>query len=123
MSARSIVLALSFALACLSPAQAASGEAGDEKALREYYDLKDGKGLYEQYCQFCHGERGKGKAYNLVDPPPPDLTDPTIQRKSDADLAKVIHEGEPGTAMGAWKWTLSDQEKQNILLYLRSLAR
>jgi mono/diheme cytochrome c family protein len=123
MPARSIALALLFALACLSPAQAASDQTSDEKALREYYDLEEGKRLYQEYCQFCHGERGKGKAYNLVDPPPPDLTAPAVQSKSDADLAKVIHEGEPETAMGAWKWTLSDKEKRNVLLHLRSLVR
>ena len=124
MPARSIiVLVLLFALSCLSPAPVAASQASDERALREFYDLEEGKRLYGQYCAFCHGERGKGKAYNQVSPPPPDLTDPAVQRKSDADLAKVIHEGEQGTAMGAWKWTLSEKEKRNVLLYLRSLAR
>jgi mono/diheme cytochrome c family protein len=123
MSARSIALALLLALPYLAPAPAAAGQASDEMALRAFYDLEEGKRLYGQYCQFCHGERGKGKAYNLVSPPPPDLTAPAVQRKSDADLAKVIHEGEQGTAMGAWKWTLSEREKQNVLLYLRQLAR
>jgi mono/diheme cytochrome c family protein len=123
MSVRSIALALLLSLPYLSPAPVASGQVSDERALREFYDLEEGKRLYEQYCQFCHGERGKGKAYNQVSPPPPDLTDPTVQRKSDADLAKIIHEGEKGTAMGAWKWTLSEEEKRNVLLYLRRLAR
>lgn len=123
MSARSIALVLLIALQYLSPAPVAAGQASDEMALREFYDLEEGRRLYGQYCQFCHGERGKGKAYNLVSPPPPDLTAPAVQRKSDADLAKVIHEGEQGTAMGAWKWTLSEKEKQNVLLYLRQLAR
>jgi mono/diheme cytochrome c family protein len=123
MSARSIALALLLALPYLSPAHVASGQASDQSALRGFYDLEEGKRLYEEYCRFCHGERGKGKAYNQVSPPPPDLTASAVQSKSDADLAKVIHEGEQGTAMGAWKWTLSEKEKRNILLYLRSLAR
>lgn len=123
MFARSIALVLLLALPYLSPAPAAAGQASDEGALRTFYDLEEGKRLYEQYCEFCHGERGKGKAYNQVSPPPPDLTAPAVQRKPDADLAKVIHEGERGTSMGAWKWTLSEKEKQNVLLYLRQLAR
>jgi mono/diheme cytochrome c family protein len=98
-------------------------QTSDERSLREFYDLEEGKRLYEQYCGFCHGERGKGKAYNQVSPPPPDLTAPAVQRKSDAALAKIIHEGEQGTAMGAWKWTLSEKEKLNVLLYLRRLGR
>ena len=123
MPAQSKAIAVLLALSCWSMASVALCQTRDERALREFYDLEEGKRLYEQYCQFCHGERGKGKAYNQVSPPPPDLTDPTVQRKSDADLAKIIHEGEKGTAMGAWKWTLSEKEKRNVLLYLRRLAR
>ena len=90
--------------------------------LREYYDVQEGKRLYEQYCRFCHGEEGKGKAY-AVAPPPADLTSPNVQQKSDVELATTIHEGERGTAMGAWKWLFSEQDKQHVLLYIRSLAR
>lgn len=123
MPTRSMVLALSITLASVSAAPTAAGQVDDMQTLREHYDLQDGKRLYEEFCQFCHGESGKGKVYNQVAPPPPDLTAPAVQRKSDADLEKVIHEGEQGTAMGAWKWTLSEKEKQNVLLYLRQLAR
>ncbi len=125
MPAQSIALAVLLAVSCLSLVHATSEQeqVSDEKALREYYDWYEGKRVYEQYCRFCHGERGKGKAYDLVTPLPADLTDPAVQMKSDADLAKVIHEGEPGTAMGAWNWALSEKEKQNVLLYIRWLAR
>lgn len=123
MPAQSKALAVLLALSCWAMASVALCETSDKRALREFYDLKEGKRLYGQYCEFCHGEQGKGKAYNLVSPPPPDLTAQAVQRKSDADLAKVIHEGEKGTAMGAWKWTLLEKEKQNVLLYLRQLAR
>ena len=51
-----------------------------------------------------------------MSPPPADLTSPTVQKKSDAELVQIIHGGEQGTAMGAWKWPLSEKEKQNILL-------
>lgn len=123
MSARSIALVLLLALSCLSPAHVASGQASDERALRDYYDLEEGKRLYGQYCRFCHGEEGKGKAYDQVTPPPADLTSPKVQGKSNAELANIIHEGEPGSPMGAWKWALSEKDKRNILLYIRSLGR
>ena len=123
MSSRSMVLSVLFTLFCLGGAHAASEESsGSQKALREHYDLQEGKRLYEQYCRFCHGEQGKGKAFDVT-PPPADLTSPAVQQKSDFDLTQTIHGGEQGTAMGAWKWTLSDKDKQNVLQYIRWLAR
>ena len=123
MSSRSIVLSLLFTLSCVTLAEAVSEQSsGSQKALRDYYDLQEGKRLYEQYCRFCHGEQGKGKAFDVT-PPPADLTSPAVQQKSDFDLTQIIHGGEQGTAMGAWKWTLSDKDKQNVLQYIRSLAR
>ncbi|CUS35169.1 c-type cytochrome [Candidatus Nitrospira nitrificans] len=122
MSSRSMVLSVLFTLFCLGGAHAASEESSSQKALREHYDLQEGKRLYEQYCRFCHGEQGKGKAFDVT-PPPADLTSPAVQQKSDFDLTQIIHGGEQGTAMGAWKWTLSDRDKQNVLRYIRSLAQ
>jgi mono/diheme cytochrome c family protein len=123
MSSRSIVLSVLFVLSCVIHVQAASEEkSGDPHTLREHYDLQEGQRLYEQYCQLCHGEQGKGKAYDVT-PPPADLTSPAVQKKSDYELAQTIHGGEQGTAMGAWKWALSEKEKQNVLLYIRWLAR
>jgi mono/diheme cytochrome c family protein len=122
MSCRSIVVSLFFVLSCLPLANAIAEQKSGEKALREYYDLQEGKRLYEQYCRFCHGEQGKGKAYEVT-PPPADLTSPAVQKKSDPELAKIIHGEERGTAMGAWQWALSEKEKQNVLLYIRWLAQ
>ena len=123
MSSRSRVLSILFALLCMGIAHAGSEQhSGDGKALREHYDRQEGKRLYEQYCRFCHGDQGKGKAFDVT-PPPADLTSPTVQQKSDFELTQIIHGGERGTAMGAWKWALSDKDKQNVLLYIRWLAR
>jgi mono/diheme cytochrome c family protein len=122
MRVRSIVLFVLLALSCITLAHAASEQKSGEKALREHYDLQEGKRLYEQYCRFCHGDEGKGKAFDVT-PPPADLTSSAVQKKSDFELTNIIHGGEQGTAMGAWKWALSDKEKQNVLLYIRSLAR
>ena len=123
MSARSILMAVVLAVLCLplayTTSRAGSSNAG---ALREHYDLQEGKRLYEQYCRFCHGEQGKGNAYDVT-PPPADLTSPVVQKKSNADLTQTIHEGERGTAMGSWKWVLSEKEKEHVLLYIRWLAR
>jgi hypothetical protein len=66
-------------------------------------------------------EQGKEKAYGAT-PPPDDLTGPAVRKKSDAELTEVIHGGEQGTAMGAWKWALSEKDKQRVLLCIRWLA-
>lgn len=122
MSSRSKMLSLVCALSCVIGPTAIAEYASGEKTLRKYYDVQEGKRLYGQYCRFCHGEQGKGKAYDVT-PPPADLTSPDVQQKSDFELAKTIHGGERGTAMGAWQWLFSEQDKQHVLLYIRSLAR
>lgn len=123
MSARFITLVVILTVLWLPPAYPTSqGESRTAEALREHYDLQEGKRLYEQYCRFCHGDQGKGNAYDVT-PPPADLTSPAVQQKSDVELTQTIHEGERGTAMGSWKWALSEKDKQNVLLYIRRLAR
>jgi mono/diheme cytochrome c family protein len=123
MSGRFLVIAGLLGLCHLSMAPLASCQTRDDNALREHYNAQEGQRLYEQYCRFCHGEQGKGKAYDQVTPAPPDLTSPAVQGKSDTELESIIHEGEPGSPMGAWKWALSEKQKRNVLLYIRSLAR
>ncbi len=122
MSSRVVLLSLFFILYWLPFADVGAAQQSSEKALREHYDLQEGKRLYGEYCRFCHGEQGKGHAFNVT-PPPADLTSPAVQRKSNIELAQTIHEGERGTAMGSWKWALSKEEKQQILLHIRWLAQ
>jgi len=85
-------------------------------------DLTKGKRLYETDCVVCHGERGKGDGIIGVSlrPPPADLTAPQTKAKSDQDLAAVIRDGRG--AMPAWKNRLTEQDVQNLLVYIRSLG-
>lgn len=123
MPARSMTMVVVLTVLCLPFGYATTrGESSNAKALREHYDLQEGKRLYEQNCRFCHGDQGKGSAYDVT-PPPADLTSPAVQQKSNAELTQTIHEGERGTAMGSWKWALSEKDKQNVLQYIRWLAR
>lgn len=82
-----------------------------------------GKRLYKEHCMVCHGQGGKGDGYRLFNPPPADLTSPAVQEKLDAALLKTIHEGRPNTAMGTWKYVLSDEEAREVLAYIRSLSQ
>ncbi len=122
MPSLSTLVFLFVVLSCVTVLHAAAGDKDSGKALREHYDLQEGKRLYEHNCRFCHGDQGKGNAYDVT-PPPADLTSPAVRQKSDAELAQTIHEGERGTAMGSWKWQLSEKDKQNVLQYIRWLAR
>lgn len=122
ISSRVVLSSLFLVLLCFPLMSVSAEQKSGEKALREYYDLQEGKRLYGEYCRFCHGDQGRGQAFDVT-PPPADLTSPAVQQKSDSQLTQTIHEGERGTAMGSWKWALSKEEKQHILLYIRWLAQ
>ncbi len=111
---RSIGCGLMMVLWLLSPT--GSPFAGDR-------DVARGKRLYEKYCLACHGPQGKGDGYTRFDPPPADLTSNDVLLKPDSRLLKSIHEGRPNTAMGAWKWTLSEEATRDVLAYILTLPR
>lgn len=81
-----------------------------------------GKSIYDNLCARCHGPDGKGGGVMKFTPPVADLTSPTVQSKLDATLMKEIHEGRKNTAMGAWKFALSDEEISDVTDYLRTLG-
>lgn len=86
-------------------------------------DRKMGKALYFTHCVDCHGPNGKGSGSWPFYPPPADLTARRIQEKSDYALWKSVHDGVPNSAMGSWKWVLSDKEEAHLLTYVQSLAQ
>lgn len=91
-------------------------------SLAEEGDLKEGRTLYLKHCKVCHGPEGKGDGYTLFNPPVADLTSSKIQKKSDKELWESIHMGVSNTAMGMWRFVLSDEEIALVLGYVRSLA-
>ncbi len=86
-------------------------------------DLKEGRALYLKHCKICHGLEGKGDGYTSFNPPVADLTVPRIQKKSDKELWESIHMGVPNTAMGMWRFVLSDEDIATVLAYVRSLSQ
>ncbi len=97
-----------------------SGSSSEGEAAQG--DLKKGKALYFTHCVECHGPDGQGHGSWPFSPSPADLTAPSIQEKSDYALWKSVHEGVPNSAMGSWKWVLSDREEAHLLTYVQSLA-
>jgi mono/diheme cytochrome c family protein len=100
-----------FLLAGLMPVHTASGA-----------DLSKGKSIYMEVCKTCHGLDGKGERNVQLNPPPADLTGADVQRKLDIGLFKSIHDGRKNTAMGAWKYALSDEEIREVIGYVRTLG-
>jgi mono/diheme cytochrome c family protein len=88
-------------------------------------DAAKGKTIYERHCVTCHGAQGKGDgpAGKFMNPKPANFTSPESMKKSDAELLKTIESGKPGTPMAAWKGTLSPEQMQDVLAYVRSLGK
>ena len=85
-------------------------------------NVAKGKVLYTNLCIRCHGVDGKGDAYMKFNPPVADLSSPAVQSKLDGSLMKAIHDGRKDTAMGAWKFVLSEEEIRDVTAYVRVLG-
>jgi len=85
-------------------------------------DLSKGKSIYMELCIACHGLDGRGAGSVNLNPPPADLTSAGVQEKLDAGLFKSIHDGRKNTAMGTWKYALSDDEIRDVIMYIRTLG-
>lgn len=94
-----------------------------------YADIEHGKRIYRENCAPCHGESGKGDGVGARSLPvrPADHTDgAAMSSRSDTFLRDVIAKG--GSAMGlssfmpAWQGIFKDNEIQDLVGYIRSLA-
>lgn len=110
--------------------EAATAETTDGGDTPEPVDGRDdaasGRAVFVTNCATCHGEdgRGNGPAAVGLEPPPADLTDGTWTT-GDGSLAairNVIENGSPGTAMIAWKGTLTDTQIAALADYVHSLG-
>ncbi|HEY2386991.1 MAG TPA: c-type cytochrome [Candidatus Binatia bacterium] len=76
-----------------------------------------GSRVYVANCQRCHGTvEQRGNAVHLANPM-------FLASASDAFLRVAVTQGRPGTAMDGWGGTLSPPEIEDVVAYLRSLAR
>lgn len=75
-----------------------------------------GKSLFIAHCSRCHGVMGGGGEG-------PSLSRTNLPRAAnDADLAKIISEGIPGTSMPG-NWTLDGKQVNYLIEYVRSLSK
>src|SRR5262245_14016856 len=78
--------------------------------------VADGKRVFDQACQSCHGPAGQGDRG-------PALNRGTFTHgNEDADLTRVIRTGVPGTEMPPFP-RLTDEQTRQLVSYIPSLAR
>jgi copper transport protein len=87
--------------------------------------LATGKSLYEQNCLACHGPAGlgDGPAGLLMNPRPADLQQHMIPGvHTDGQIFDWITNGYPGSAMPAFRDTLTEEERWHVQNYIRTLV-
>lgn len=95
-------------------------------------DPAAGKEIYLTHCHFCHGRtgHGDGPVGIAISPHPADFVgDRKRMAKTDAELfesiSKGIHKqiGGEEMAMPRWQDILTEQERWDVLAYVRQLER
>lgn len=89
-------------------------------------DIATGEAKYKQLCITCHGPSGKGDgpAAAGLNPKPKDLS---ITTRTAAEMKNIIAKG--GTAGGLspmmppWEASLTPEEIDGVILYIRSLKK
>lgn len=80
-------------------------------------DVGRGGKVYAAQCESCHGTADqRGNAVHLANPM-------FLASASDAYLRVAIVEGRPGTVMEPWQNKLTPSEIEDVVAYVRSLAR
>jgi mono/diheme cytochrome c family protein len=88
-------------------------------------DVDKGKTLYTGRCAFCHGATGKGDGPvgAALKPPPSNFASTDYWKTSNDEQAKnAIKNGKPGTPMVPFGSSLSSDDIENLLAYLKTFA-
>jgi mono/diheme cytochrome c family protein len=111
------VLAGAFGLAMLA------GQLAAGAPLRGNPD--EGRLIFEDRCASCHGLQGRGDGPQapFLSPRPASLISAGTSVKSDSELLAVITNGKARTAMPAWKDLLTEEQRRDVLAYIRTLIR
>ena len=94
--------------------------------------LEAGKAIYIRRCLPCHGKNGAGDgpAAEVMNPRPRDFTRGLFKIRStahkevptDEDLYRTISRGIPGSGMPAWKRLLSEDERLQVISYIKTFS-
>lgn len=85
--------------------------------------VANGKSIYTTRCVVCHGTSGKGDgpAGKSLNPPAGDHTSAAVQAQTDGEIFWKISEGRG--AMVGWKLILSEQDRWDLVNYIRTLKQ
>ncbi len=83
-----------------------------------------GKPIFEQRCATCHGLKGRGDGPRapFLSPRPASLISAGTSVKTDKELFEIIANGKPRTAMPGWNDTLTEQQRWDLVAYIRALV-
>jgi len=104
------------------------GEPLDASVTTQRFDpgeVERGRVYFAQLCLSCHGVRGDGLgewAYRVT-PYPADLRKARTQTRSDQMLFDIISDGLVGTPMIGWKRQLTEAQRWQLVLYMRTLVK
>ena len=86
---------------------------------------EQGKAIFEERCASCHGLKGHGDGPRapFLSPRPANLVSAGTSIKSDEELFEVITNGKPRTDMPPWKDLLTEQQRLDVVAYIRFLVR
>jgi mono/diheme cytochrome c family protein len=86
-------------------------------------DAEKGQDLYASRCLFCHGATGKGDgpAGAALKPPPTNFTSADYWKAARIETMKdVVANGKLGTAMLAFKSSVSREQIDDVVAYLQT---
>ncbi len=94
--------------------------------------VEAGQTIYETRCWFCHGEDadGDGPVARYLWPRPRDFTLGSYKLRTtqsgelptDEDLFRTVTLGIPGTAMPEWGSALSEEDRWQVISYIKTFA-
>lgn len=95
-------------------------------------DASNGKVIFEKRCYYCHGLNGggDGPVVPRLDPKPRNFRDahfkfrttPFNTLPTEDDLFRTITKGVPGTAMPFFSSLLSEQERKDVIAYIKTFS-
>lgn len=79
--------------------------------------------LYQKHCEQCHGGPGVApQAFSLGMVPAPTAVMALARKRSAADIHWVVTHGIKMTGMPAWEYRLSDEEKWQVVAFVKQVA-
>jgi high-affinity iron transporter len=113
----SLVTLLAVGFAVLATADATPAQEPDAQLIEQ------GKAIYTDQCESCHGAEGKGDgaAARFLQPPPRDLSAGEFQHATDGTVeavAAVIKAGIDDTGMTPFEGQLSDDQITAVATYV-----